>query len=461
MKKQYLPLIVLLTTSLLAGCDNKGETSQEELDFLDNNISLFSKGFLMSGYITQTRAPAISIDDNGNYVFSPTKEKNEYQTNIGFQNVGRNAFEKKSTQEFEGELQSMENYVYFEDENGLAYSETLNYKNEVERNYSINYANSSFASNGFYNFFTILQKGDFIQSEEEPTRYDLNLDKAGIISNNLLYSLNSGFATAVKEAYFTVENDIFKNFFITMNSYYYIDNNYLYEVENDAVFSLQQVGTYKIPSVHQYEAKNYTALDKALKELGNNYTMNVEKISTDAVTGKSTTSFQDFYFTGKEIYVHSYTDENDAAPNRENDFYLAPEEDNRLYSYVYDADSSSYVKKTTTGFPSLYQGKYTYEDCLPLTNEVSSDLFVYDEATKIYSPEDEAKSSLIKCFYLRNPAFKSSQSNSFYDADVVLAGEHIAFIELPFSYTDFMEGTIVTGSYRLTYKNIGSTVNPK
>lgn len=467
MKKRYLLVLGLLPLTILTSCgDNSTTSSSEEVidksDVVNYNIKTLSKGVLLNGEVTQTRQTATNADDDGNYVWSSTKETNSYSTTIGYSSKDRNAIYKHSVQEYEGEEQSIENYTYFEDEKGYAYSESLNYKNELERDYSINLTTSSFASNGFYNPFSILQSSDI--TKDFNGSYILDTNKAEIITNNLLYSLNSGFGGSVKEAFFSVGDDgLFNRLIITMNSYIYYDSSYgyIYKVENTVDFTISNGGTYLVSSEQTYSNKGYTSLTNGLKNLGNNYTLSVEMYSKDQVSGSATTTYQDFYFTGSEIYVHSYDDTANKAVDKTTDFYLKADEDGTLYSYVYNSETSDWGKGATTAFPSLYQGKNTYNDYLPSAYEVSSDLFKYDETNKKYVAEDNAASALTSCFYPNVAPFRTSASNSFYDVEINLDGDKISSVKLPFSYTSYTTASINTGTFTLTYSNIGTTVNPK
>ncbi len=472
MKKKNLLILILAPLTLLASCDNKTPTSsetpvtssEESIDKTNKvaySLYTFSKSVLLSGNITQSRYVAQSQNADGSYVWSSTAETNEYSTSVGFESGERNGIHKSSTQDYQGESITMEDYTYFEDEEGYAYKETLNYKNEVSRDYSINLTTSSFAANGFYNPFSILSEEDFTLKGNQ---YNLDLSKAEIITNNLLYSLNSGFASSVKEAYFTASGDLFNIFHITMEDYIYYDSSYgyVYKIVNEVDFIISRGGVYHVPSVSKYASKENTSLAKALAKLSSNYTLSVEMNTKNSISGTLTTTYQDFYFTGNEIYVHNYDDTTKQNPDKTTDFYLAADEDGTLYSYVYNVETSAWEKKATTNFPSLYQGKNTYNDYFPKASEVSSDLFKYNEENKSYDAEENAISALISCFYPNVAPFRKSASNSFQDVEIVLDGENVSYVNLPFGYSQFDadEVTAISGTYILSYSNIGNTTNP-
>lgn len=476
MKKKNLLILALAPLTVLASCGNENQSSSEsakedtsssssesidKTDKVAYSLYTFSKSVLLSGTIEQTRYVAQEQNADGSYVWSTTAETNEYYTSVGFESDGRNAIYKRSTQDVQGEETTMENYTYFEDEDGYAYKESLNYKNEVERDYSINLTTSSFAANGFYNPFTVLSKDDFTLKDG---KYNLDLAKTEIITNNLLYSLNSGFASSVKEAYFTAEGDLFNTFSVTMDDFIYYDSSYgyVYKIVNTVDFIISRGGTYKVPSVSSYSSKDNKDLSAALKKLSSNYTLSVQMNTLNQLTEKESTTYQDFYFTGDEIYVHSYTDSKKQDPDKTTDFYLSANEDGTLHSYVYNAENDAWEKGNATGFPSLYQDKNTYNDYFPKAGQVSSDLFKYDSENNSYVAEDDAISSLINCFYPNVAPFRKSASNSFQDAEIILDGENVSYINLPFAYSQFDadEVTILSGNYVLSYSNIGTTTNP-
>ncbi len=416
----------------------------------------------MDGTISQSRVAITGYDSDGNYVYSSNKETNTYESKIGFSNTDRNAIYKYSTQVYEGESQTIEDYTYFEDEEGYAYAESLSINNEVTRDYSINLTTSSFEYNGFYNPFSILDEADFSVNSSNENRYDLDINKAGIIANNLLYSLNSGFATAVKSAYFIFNGTTFSSFRINMNDYIYEGDDAYYKVSNNVYFILSEVGSYHIDGATPFADKGYVALETGLKAIKDNFTMHVKKKINEQVSATKSEEYVDFYFADGEIYVHSYSDSNKSAVDKTADFYLAPSEDNTLYSYVYDSASSNWNQKSvSTAFPSLYQGKYTFEDYCPKISSVSSNFFKYNDESGYYEAEESMAEILPSYFYLGAQPFKKGASNSFIDVEITCNDSMIDKVILPFSYFDISEGSILTGSYELTFSEINSTVLPK
>ena len=96
----------------------------------------------MQGNITQSRYE-YNEDPLGNYLIEGEPlETNLYHSNFAYNGGEEKAFYKYSYREVEGVTITAEGpYTYFEDENGYAYEEVIDYTNVVRRNY-----NSSMAS---------------------------------------------------------------------------------------------------------------------------------------------------------------------------------------------------------------------------------------------------------------------------------------------------------------------------
>ena len=461
MKKGIIILTLFATSITLFSC-NKDEVINDVVTY---NIAKLRKGFEISGEVTQTRYPATGTN-NGSYVFNEkAKEENKYSVTIGFDNsTSIPAYSKVSTQVYENETYVIEDYLYYEDENGLTFKKKLNYKNEIDRDYQINLSTSSFTYNGFYNFFSIIDKEDLVKDESYTfyDKYNLNLNKASLIANNLLYSLNTGFSTKVKEAYFRLTKNDFSEFHLVMNPYYYLDTNtsVFYKIDNEVTFKISHNGNYRVEDLKPLSNKNNNKLKKALSKINDNYKLTVEKNVTDKTLNTNSISYKDFYFDSKTIYVHNYTNEDGSKVDFTKDYYLSSDETNeKLYSYVYDSKEQKFIKDKTNEFPSLYQGMYYYDDYLPIVSEVSSDLFKYDKEKDLYLSSSEASECLKSCFYLKNQPYREAETFNFSSYEIKLDGESIAYIKLNFSYLNF-EGSVKTGYYKVTYNDIGSTKNP-
>lgn len=506
MKKRNILLVALFGVLTLSGCastpttnedddsTNTGDTNNnpstevetEVEEFTDpvlkENMEKVLKGFRMEGNILQARYN-VKIDNNGFYYVDKENdeplETNTYYTNVAFNSGEENAFYKYSYRNIEGTVLPAEGpYTFFEDENGYAYSEVIDYTNEVTRQYDVP-SPLTFADNGFYNFFTLLTESDFTLDEDfvAYTRYDLNLDKAGIISNNLLYSLNSNAASLPTEAYIRVDNDQFTSLNIELSPAPSVDNitGQITLITNTIQFTFSDLGQETIEHITKFdETEDSAKVDAALDKFANtSYKMsltndyNLTDLTSNASNDYVETS--DYYFTGKEIYVHNHEANETASLNKEKDYYLAvnPETsgDQRLYPYAYDEATSSFVIKPegfyyedgSIGYALGFCGVYTYQDLLPIISEVSGAFFEYDEKADAYVSKEDQISSLAPCFFINKSPFKINGQSYPYRVTIKLNEDGtLASIASDYAYTNSVDGTQFTGTLTATFSDVGS-----
>lgn len=506
MKKRNILLVALFGVLTLSGCastpttneddnssDNSGtneetpstevETEVEEFSdpVLKENMEKVLKGFSMEGNILQARYDS-KIDANGFYYVDEDDEPletNTYFTNVAFNSGEENAFYKYSYRSVEGTTIPAEGpYTFFEDENGYAYEEVIDYTNEVTKKYDVPRP-LTFADNGFYNFFTLLTESDFTLDEDfvAYTRYDLNLDKAGIISNNLLYSLNSNAASLPTEAYIRVDNGQFTSLNIELSPAPSIDNitGQITLITNTIQFNFANLGQETIQHIAKYEETDDSKkVDSALDKLADtSYKMTVtnDYNLTDLVNSTSNDYVEtsDYYFTGEEIYVHNREANETSSLNKEKDYYLAvnPETsgDTRLYPYSYDETTSSFViqpegfyyEDGTIGYAKGFCGVYTYQDLLPIISEVSGAFFEYDTQADAYVSKDDQVDSLASCFFINKSPFKVSGQAYPYKITIKLNSDGtLASIASDYAYTNGVDGTQYTGTLTATFSDVGS-----
>ena len=457
MKKRYL-LLTILPIFGLVGCNNN-----EELSLVESNIQTLSNGFKMEGNITQTRIEG-SVDYNGNFIAgSGEPETNTYKTNFVFQGGDEIGYQKTSTSLLEGVELTMEDYLYYCDDEGYAYEKQLNYQNQVENVYPLSFGRKvPFYANGFYNPFLILDESDFTQDTTNTARYYLDLGKASIIANNLLYSLNSGFYGRVENSYFIASQGNFTIFTITMSPRVYaeFDNasytTKYYQIDNTVTFTISEPGSAKVSTLNPVEAKNNTELQSALNTIQDNFTL--------TITETDETKIQKFYFDGSTIYNHTYREGESAEPNPETDYYLAQKadtENGRLVSYVYNGETTSWEEGTTTEFPEAYQDYYYYSDYLPIIGGVSADLFTYDREHDLYVSDAIALSALTDCFIVNTPPYRNSNASNASTVSIRLnSSNQIDYVLFSYGYIDELTGTVNVGEITLTYEDIGTTENP-
>ena len=463
MKKSAL-ILSLLSVFALGSCDNSGEnTTTTQPSLIEYNLSGLRQGFAFDGTVNQSRILGY-VDADGNFrpYESSTEETSSYDASFVFQNNnGLVGYHKETTQEYLGAVAEMENYTYFCDEEGYAYQKELNYQNEVIDIYPTSYGRKiPYNANGFYNPFLIIGEEDIIQNRSESNRFDLNLDKAGIIAENLLYSLNVGFYGTVAEAYFTLGlSDYFESFTITMNPRVGVEveegddyENLVYRYNNTVTFNISDVSIAAIETVTQIESKQNYDLQNALDKIDDNFTLTV----ADSANENDTSSY---LFDGSSIYVHHGLD---GEVDLENDYYLAQSTTNpngTLYSYYYDSETSSYVQGPVTEYSNAYQGYYYYKDYLPIVSGISADLFTYDKDNDFYVSDAEAITALSSCFGIQSAPFRNSNASSATLIAIRLNDNNeIDYVGFAYSYMD--ETGSHSGVVAYIYSNIGTTENP-
>ena len=332
----------------------------------------------------------------------------------------------------------------------------------------------TFADNGFYNFFSILIDSDFTLDESSGNRFDLNIDKAGLISNNLLYSLNSGTYGLPSEAYLLASNEMFSELHITMEpltSYDSMANQY-YIIDNTISFTLLDAGKETIKHIEAYpETENGKVLSEAFKAytddvsykltVDNSYT--VTDLNAENPVPSSHEEISDYYFTtDKAMYIHDRANKEDTSLNKASDYYLAPNANNRLQAYKYDGNSFvAYEGNITEGegddalirFPSTYNNYYTYSDMTPDIAMVSGSLFDKNSEINAYEAKEELISTLANALSItKRPYLLEAVSlDGIASIDVTINSDNSLTIVMPYGYIDTLATGIYQGKVSLTY----------
>lgn len=479
MKKQYLLLLPALLAVSACGSSETGESSESSLitftetfddEVLEANVSALLNGFTLSGTITQKRYE-VEEDVWGDYQITgdPT-ETAVYYTNIAFDNSAEeNAYYKYSYYIEDGATVTAEGpYSYFEDSNGYAYTETLDYTNTVIKDYSSYYATTAdgltFADNGFYNFFEILIEDDFTLNESITayTRYDLNINKAAIISNNLLYSLNSGAYCVPTEAYIRADNGTFTQLYINLSPLISYDSltGDPSGITNEVIFTFSNIGTTSIERLESLEETETSAtIDAALDAYEDtSFVLEVYDESETYNTYSYTTTVEEsairYSFTGSEIFVHHISDDGSADIDYDIDFYLAPasDADQTLWPYFYDEDSGEWVINTGTVYDDDgnviwaqgYSGAYTYEQYLPIIADLSG-VFFEDNGDGTYGVLYDYLDTVKECLLTTRNPFVYDGYEQAYSIDIAIADSGRISIYAPYGYTNSFYGDIVYG----------------
>ena len=476
-----LSIAVLSAALLLASCGPTGggqttsEITKETFSdpILAQNVAKFLDGFKMEGTIVQSRyevaADGVTVTDN-------LLETNTYYTDLAFNSKTENAYHKRSYSIIEGEQVESENYTYFEDENGYAYSEELNYKNEIDKVFvrlsGGNKNGYTFSSNGFYNFFELFLDGDLAKNEEVTAygRYDIDTNKAAVIANNLLYSLNSGAYSVPLNAYFREDGGNFTQFVLEMTPIIAYDpySGATSAIHNLATFTFSSVGEETIKHLAPNpETEDSAALEEAFAQFdGASYTLKVNdnyrstSIYHEGMPTEQYDTTTEYSFTGQEIFVHAVSEGEDSKVNTVTDYYLAPLEggDGSLYPYAYDKDSGTWTPRSegftdengVIRFAYGYVGHFTYEDFLPVIAGVSGTFFTKNgEGT--YEADAEGAALMGECFLIPNPALDYEGYENAASIAMTLNEGTLAGLHAPYSYVDSLNGFVNVGTVNATY----------
>ena len=465
MKKSLILFSLLLITTTACNDSsntNKKPTTPEEI--IAFNIEQMRHGFKMNGSINQERQQ-VAVTSEG-YVNIGNPEYNYYNTNFVFNDISDKAFHRYSYQEYQGENVVLENITYFGDENGDKYIEYLNYDNTIQKQYSLS---SSFDVNSYYNFFTLINPEDITYEKNlNEERYHLEINKAAIISSNLLSYLNSGFYDVPERAYFKVdENGYFSSFVLIMNDRFMEDSTdgvtyNLYVVENTASFTISEVGTAKVERLAPVAEKaENNSLKEALSKINDNFTLKITDDSLSMDNQVISSEYKKLFFTGNEIYVKNWTSTSGSEDDlNENDFLLKEiDETKKLFSFIYDSETQQFVQSAPINFPNSYQGLYFYKDLLPIVNQVSEDLFTYNALTNCYEADLIAINTLTTCFGINLAPFRSVNLQNSSSISIRISDDNsIDYID--FAYNYISTSSVEKGKIRIEYSNVGKTELP-
>ena len=299
-------------------------------------------------------------------------------------------------------------------------------------------------------------------------RYHLEINKAAIISSNLLSYLNSGFYDVPERAYFKVdENGYFSSFVLIMNDRFMEDSTdgvtyNLYVVENTASFTISEVGTAKVERLAPVAEKaENNSLKEALSKINDNFTLKITDDNLSMGNQVISSEYKKLFFTGNEIYVKNWTSTSGSEDDlNENDFLLKEiDETKKLFSFVYDSETQQFVQSVPINFSNAYQGLYFYKDLLPIVNQVSEDLFTYNALTNCYEADLIAINTLTSCFGINLAPFKSVNLQNSSSISIRISDDNsIDYID--FAYNYISTSSVEKGKIRIEYSNVGKTELP-
>lgn len=467
MKKIIFINLLLTSLAVITSCNNS--VTNDSLSLEEKMLEKMQDGgFRISGTIEQTRQQ-VGLNSSGELILIGTAEHNTYHSTFTYQENKNIAMQRTTTQSYAGEDVIIEDRQVYRSDDGLIYTTSLDYKNNVLKTYS----SSAYEINSYMNFAKLLIPSDITRqvTNSGEVRYNINLDKGTIITNYVFTYLNSGFKMQPIQMYFTVNDDetSFETLYIEMDGRFNVESDgyytYLYFYENECTMELSDIGEGEVDNLMPFPEKTENSpLKEALTSINDNNMVVKITDTSHSVDGATILSvnYTKMFYDGSSIYVRQWNDsEGDENSINKNDFILKPDNaSNLLYSYIYDSESDEFVKNSFTYFPSLYQGVYYYEDLLPIISDVSSDLFTYNQTTNFYVNEETMIDVLTKCFYVNKAPLRNSNLQSANEINIRLNDNNeIVYIQADYSYID-SSYSITSGTIEIEYLNIGNTVLP-
>jgi len=450
----FSSLITLLSISTFVGCNDESNSSvtsssqisssvSEELltqrAEIKNMLKNLSNGFTLEGEIKEKRSFLDAYHGNPTGDISNINYDGQFVYEIG-ETKAYSAF--VNMQEGENPKEVLINNVIYEDENGYANYESLNYDNTIDKYpfYDENYQNVNF---NYYclNPFDYLLPEDFTKTGDNT--YSLNYAKSSFVSSYLFIDVSSAFQNVIEKCEFKVENNQFKSLTIVPSKYYssvYDKDNHssiYYYANFEASFEIKNIGTAKVAGMTPKEATAETeALQNAFNKFANkNYTVKLHGKYVDQNGEFIDENYEYTYYDGEAAYC-SYI-EDQSAHDEVNNMYCEPNSEGIL-SHV----------------------GVTYDEFVPKMSEIDAAIFSYNSETGLYSICSEMVS------YIGTVAIVPKVTNFYIEVDgyttacdIKLDSDgNIEYINI--KYEKYFTYSAEFGDIMLTFYDIDNTKIP-
>lgn len=444
MNKRKL-LCLAISTSFLFSCNGN---SNENL----NEIDAFLVG-AKKGFIAETASKQHVLKKNSDeemYV-------NLYNYDYTFSNFDRAKTVQQITYTQNG-VENTSSIKVARSDDGYCANEYINYKNEISYSpIADSDGNYNLYDKYYSNPFLYVEARDFTLVKEDGNThiYSFNKDKYALLNYFMIGSniiLNDVTFTFVDNEISRVDSTSTKT---GVTAYDYDLKQY---VKGDVYYTqytrISNVGIDKVDPIEVSEKnENHDEISTVLNKVNDNFTMDFSLIYNEATLLAKKTS----YFDGTAYYYDSDTTKDDLTEDYifKKDVFA---QDDKLYQYSYNSDSSSWVETSidsTTSYNVSPRGK---EYFIPHLNEVSPNLFIKEDGIyKINNKyavafvgngflSDCESSSFFALGYGLDCSFTYSETNNELD------------INIPFYY--YMDSTYLLLTANIHYRNIGSTSLP-
>lgn len=452
-KKSFIALSsALFIIAGLSGC-NGGSDS-----VVTNMLSGLRNGF--------------KLDSNVNLIGTPHDEIYEpitqvYHANYIFQNVDMVATQTTIVvEEEDGSSYVAMNDLIKEGEDGSGFFMELTYENEVVEIQAVD-DTGAVANFGLYygNPFAYITENDF--SKVDDNTYLLNKEKSSFLASRLFGILDDVFYALIEKTTFHFENGTLKTINLEpidvdtklQMGYEIID----LIIDSNVEMTISDIGTAKVNAPVKKEHKaEHTALENALKAVGNNYTLIVkeEMHETNLLSYIESDNYYEshFYFADEYLfwrpgYLEEYPEYDPAC-----DAVVKFNENGSVTGYGLDSATNTWTTGALFANGLSKVNGNTVDVFRPIVAGVAPEIFEYDAEEDAYHICKEIAPYIgYDCFV---PAITAPQELSGYGTDctIKLNDGIIDEIIVEFYYNNSFVERI--GTITLDFSNIGTTSLP-
>ena len=449
-KKLFTILTISLLSLSIVGCNDNNNASNDRIETILNSLY---KGVHLIGSINEEATFLTGY----NGTITDEKASTKYDIDYTYENREVTGLERK-VYAYEADESRYEwaNDLLVEGEDGYAYYNELSYDNTIV-NVAASNGSGLDVNYGYFcdNPFRYLNSSDFEKIDDNT--YELERKKASHFASKLFSPIDDVFDEVIKKATFTFDKDILTKIEIEpvqIEAYdtFGIDNRY-YLLDTKVELNVSDIGTASIKRLETKPHKDeHNALNEAFDKIQDNYTLNIAyDFKLDNV--EQETIYYQFYYTKDGLF---WKCDNLSDPT-EADLLIKYNEDGTTTPYAYDVASQSF---TTSAAQSNYGSLFNApkELYIPLVKEVAAEVFNYNSENQEYHICDELKTFIgIECFI---PSCVAIRELNGYGTDCVVKLDNNSLSEVAISYYRRDSFSDETGTFTLTYSNVGTTVLP-
>lgn len=335
----------------------------------------------------------------------------------------------------------------FRDEDDSMYSESLNYRNIVTKDYA-DYSKIKFSS-AYTNPFASLTYDNFKLTDDGT--YAITGLKARSFVTALQYSISAD--VSIEKAYFTFTNNSLQAFDLQIESYVSDGYTYTLSFHVDIKASGEAVTIDHIMPIED-DGTDKTALKASFDKIGNNFTLTFDFKETDEV-GYDEPYTSMYYYDGTKIFNQHDSSMGDSLDSPDTLFYPGTDDSSVLLRAIYSSTSSSF---DPNGYSDMNYTPISYAAHLPQLGTISTNFFTTN-ADGGFVCLDSYKSllfSYLEPYNERRALFADSATS----IKITIDNDGNPVIGLGYSYDLYDDGELSVYEVTITFSNIGTTVLP-